>query len=91
MAEAFLQSLGKQTGSDLLETGISPHTDDPQWNKLLGLVNQQRLTYDRALLNDIGHGNRGMLKKKTLPVPGAEEKAKAIDAEIGKAIAGSEL
>lgn len=82
MAEAFLQALGKETGSDLLETGISPHSDDPQWNKVIKLVEQQRLAYDRALLNDIGHGNRNVMKKKTLPLAEAQEKATAIDAEI---------
>ncbi|VGO12233.1 hypothetical protein PDESU_00784 [Pontiella desulfatans] len=86
MAEAFLQALGYQTGSDLLETGSSPHATDPQWNTVIGLVKEQRLAYDRALLNDIGHGNPGVMKKKTLPLPEAEAKAKALDAEIQKAI-----
>ncbi|MDF7824632.1 SGNH/GDSL hydrolase family protein [Pontiellaceae bacterium B12227] len=86
MAEAFLQSLEKETGSNLLETGISPHTNDAHWNTLIKLVNRQRMTYDRALLNDIGHGNRNVMKKKTLPLPEAEEKAKAIDAEIHRVL-----
>ncbi|MDF7806599.1 SGNH/GDSL hydrolase family protein [Pontiellaceae bacterium B12219] len=87
MAEAFLQAMGKQTGSDLLQTGVSPHTGDEQWNALFKLVEQQRLTYDRALLNNIGHGNPNVLKKKTLPLPEAEEKSKAIDSEIQSVIA----
>jgi lysophospholipase L1-like esterase len=86
MAEAFLQSLKKKTGSNLLESGISPHSDNPQWDKILGLVSQQRLTYDRALLNDIGHGNPNVMKNKTLPVTEAEEKSKAFDAVIAEAV-----
>jgi lysophospholipase L1-like esterase len=86
MGEAFLQSLGKQTGSDLLDTGVSPHSDDAQWNKLIGLVEQQRLTYDRALLNDVGHGNPGVMKKNNLTLAEAEEQVKAIDAEIKRVV-----
>jgi hypothetical protein len=91
MAEAFLQSLEKETGSDLLETGISPHADDAQWNAVIKLVEQQRLLYDRALLNDIGHGNPGVMKKKTLPMPEAETKSKDLDDEITEVVKGSPL
>lgn len=82
MAEAFLQALEQETGSELLETGISPRSNDLQWNKLIGLVKQQRLTYDRALLNDIGHGNQFVMKKNVLPVEQAEEKSKTFDIAI---------
>jgi lysophospholipase L1-like esterase len=86
MAEAFLRAQAGDTGSDLLETGISPRTGDRQWNTLVGLVKQQRLAYDRALLNDIGHGNPHVLKRETLLLPDAEKKARAIDAEIQRAV-----
>ena len=82
MAEAFLQALGKDTGSELLETGISLRTDDAEWNKLIALVRQQRLAYDRALLNDIGHGNPGVMQMDTLPLPGAETKSKTLNTAI---------
>ena len=82
MAEAFLQSLKNETGSDLLETGVSNRADDPQWNTLIKLVNQQRLIYDRALLNDIGHGHPNVLKQNKRSIGEAEEAVKAIDAEI---------
>jgi lysophospholipase L1-like esterase len=85
MAEAFLQALGKETGSDLLESGISPHTDDPQWNQVIDLVKQQRLIYDRALLNDIGHGNPNVLKQNKLSLAVAEEQVKTIDVQIKNA------
>jgi hypothetical protein len=86
MAETFLQSLEKETGSDLLETGVSPHTDNAQWNKLIGLVQQQRLTYDRALLNEIGHGNPGVIKKETAPLPEEEKASTFIDIQIQELI-----
>jgi len=90
MAESFLQALGKDTGSDLLETGVSPRADDAQWNKLITLVKQQRLAYDRALLKDIGHGNPGMMKQETLPPTEAEKKAKGIDAKITEVVTSSQ-
>lgn len=73
MAESFLRGLGKDTGSDLLETGVDPRIEDPQWNSLLDLVRQQRETYDLALMNDIGHGNPGMKKRFTTPLEEASK------------------
>ncbi len=78
MAESLLQALGKDTGT---------MTDDPRRNRVIALVKEQRLAYDRALLNDIGHGNKNVLKKATLPLAEAEEKSRTLDVEIAKVIA----
>jgi dienelactone hydrolase/lysophospholipase L1-like esterase len=82
MAEAFLQCLGKSTGSDLLETGLSTRARDPRWTTLCELVKQQRLTYDIALLNDIGHDNPNVRRRQKMALSEALEKGQAIDAEI---------
>lgn len=76
IAEAFLQGIGKK----------SVPRNDPRWNALIRLVQQQRLAYDVALLNDIGHGNPNVLKKGRLPLAEAEAASKAIDADIQKAL-----
>ena len=73
MAESFLQGLGIATGSDLLETGIDPREEDQHWTSLSGLVRKQRETYDRSLLNDIGHGNPGVMERFTTPLSDAEK------------------
>ena len=82
MGEAFLQGLGKETGSDLLETGINPWAENSEWNALLKLVQQQRETYDRALLNDIGHDHPDVMKKFTIPLSEAEVLVEPINAQI---------
>jgi lysophospholipase L1-like esterase len=82
MAEAFLQALGKSTNSDLLESGISSRSADVRWIALLALVNQQRTSYDYALLNDIGHGNPSVMKKFNTSLSDAEELASSIEAEM---------
>lgn len=84
MGEAFLQGIGKDTGSDLLETGIDARPKDSEWNTLLSLVQQQREIHDRALLNDIGHGNSGVRRRFTTPLSEAQETVKAINAELEK-------
>jgi lysophospholipase L1-like esterase len=82
IGEAILWQLGYETGSDLLETGINPWSSDPEWTGLLELVEKQRLTYDRSLLNDIGHGNPGVMKRATTPLAEAEKEAELIQSQI---------
>jgi lysophospholipase L1-like esterase len=84
MAEAFLQGLGLDTGSDLLETGVNPRIDNPDWVAVLDLVRQQRETYDRALLNDIGHGNPNVMRRFKITLPEARERVLPINAAIEK-------
>ncbi|MCF7847882.1 MAG: hypothetical protein K9M45_03440 [Kiritimatiellales bacterium] len=86
MAESFLQALGKKTGSDILETGVSPRDANPEWKALETLVRKQRMTYDRVLLNDIGHGNPGVMKRSKTTLAEAEQQVKAIDAQIKQKI-----
>lgn len=82
MGEAFLRGLGKDTQSGLLETGVNPFEEDPEWEALLKLVQQQRETYDRALLNDIGHGNPGVQKKFPTSLEEAEALVRPINVKI---------
>ena len=82
MAEVFLQDLGLYTDSDLLETGVNPRLNDLQWGELLELVRQQREIYDRALLNDIGHGNPRIHKRFTTTIADAEELVELVNASI---------
>lgn len=84
MGEAFLQGLGKETGSSLLRTGNNDFERDQKWKNLYELVRQQRELYDRSLLNDIGHGNEGVAKRFTTPIKEAEESVKAINASIAE-------
>jgi lysophospholipase L1-like esterase len=86
MGEAFLQGIGKNTGSSLLETGENDLAKDPKWKKLHDLVRQQRELYDRSLLNDIGHGNEGVAKRFTTPLAEAEESVKVINTSIAKLV-----
>ena len=90
MGEAFLRGIGKDTGSALLETGENPFANDAKWNRLQGLVQRQREFADRALLNDIGHGNPGVRSRYTLPLSDAEELAKPIERKIKALLAGED-
>lgn len=87
MAEAFLRGLSRETGSALLETGISDRANDPRWEALHDLVRQQRETWDQSLLNDIGHGNPGVRDRLGQPLPEARERVKPIDAAIAALLA----
>jgi lysophospholipase L1-like esterase len=82
MAEVFLQDLGLDTGSDLLETGVNPRLNDSQWGEMLELIRQQREIYDRALLNDIGHGNPRVRKRFTTSIEDAEALVELVNAKI---------
>ena len=82
MAEVFLQGLGHDTGSGILREGISTRAEDTRWLRLNGLVRKQRLSYDRRLLNDIGHGNPKVRTNDNITLPVAE----AINANITEQI-----
>jgi lysophospholipase L1-like esterase len=82
MGEAFLVALGETTGSDLLATGMDSRVADPLWQALNERVRYQRETYDRALLNDIGHGNPAVREKITITLAEAEAMLPAIGHEI---------
>lgn len=82
MAEAFLRGMGKETGSRILETGVSDRGNDPRWDALYDLVRQQRETWDQSLLNDIGHGNPGVMERLGMSLAEAEKKLEAINVEI---------
>ena len=82
MAETFLENIGVASGSDLLKTGVDGKATDAQWNRLLELVRRQRETYDRALLNNIGHGNPHVMKAFTKTLPEAVEELPLINAVI---------
>ncbi len=87
MGEAFLQGIGKETGSSLLESGRNDFADDTKWVKLHDLVKHQRELYDRSLLNDIGHGNPGVAERFTTPLAEAEESVKNINKAIATLLA----
>lgn len=87
MGEAFLKGIGKETGSSLLESGKNDLAKDPKWTELHLLVREQRETYDRALLNDIGHGNPGVAKRFDTPLEEAKELVKPINKAIAKLVA----
>lgn len=82
MAEAFLQALGKDTGSDILQTGISRRSDDEEWQSLIALVKEQRTAYEFSLLNSIGHGNPNILKRETMPLDDARRKNESLTGKI---------
>jgi len=82
IAEALLQALGKETGSEILETGVSPRDSNPKRKAINALVRQQRMIYDRVLLNDIGHGNPHVMKRGKTTLIKAREKVKSINEQI---------
>jgi lysophospholipase L1-like esterase len=84
MAESILQGLGKVTGSSILETGAEQKIPGRRWNRLLELVKQQRETYDRALLNHIGHGNPMVAVEFSISLSVADSLVKPVEAEIEK-------
>lgn len=86
MAETFLENIGVASGSDLLKTGVDGKATDAQWNRLLELVRRQRETYDRALLNNIGHGNPNVMKAFTKTLSEAVEELPLINADIENAL-----
>jgi hypothetical protein len=74
MARTVLQALINSNGS-------APRTIEnstPDWKPVMERVNRQRMTYDRALLNDIGHGNPAVMTEK-YPSP---DEAKGISNQI---------
>jgi hypothetical protein len=88
MAESILIGLGNKTGSDILTTGIDQRINDPNWNSLLELVKQQRETYDRALLNHIGHDHPGVKERFTIPLSRADSLVKPIQENIERLLEG---
>jgi lysophospholipase L1-like esterase len=82
IAEQLLRGLDKDTGSRLLETGEDDRASDPKWNALLKLVRQQRELSDRALLNDIGHGNPGVMKAFTVSWEEARGQVEPVNRKI---------
>jgi len=57
IAEAFLKQFELSSYPTILSTGYDSTQQDLQWKEIESLVKAQRLSYDRALLNRIGHGN----------------------------------
>ena len=82
IAEALLQGLSKTPGNALIEIRINSRDSDPHWASVMRLVSQQREIYDRALLNDIGHGNPYIMRSNTLTLLEAEEQVKPVNAAI---------
>jgi lysophospholipase L1-like esterase len=82
LAESLLQGLGKETGSDILQTGVSPHKNDSEWNALYALVQQERIIYERALLCEIGHENPGVMKRQKIPLTEAIKQVEPIRQQI---------
>jgi len=82
MAEAFLQELGKDSGSDILKTGIDTRVNVLKWTEIIKLVRQKRNAYDFTLLNDIGHDNPHVNNKSKMTLSGAEEVVRSIDEKI---------
>lgn len=87
MAELLLQGLGKASGSKLLDTGVSLRGEDARWVELYDLVSRQRKAYDIALMNDIGHGNPGVMKRVTHSLAEGEAEAEELEVEIEKLLA----
>lgn len=84
MAESLLEALGKDSGSKLLDTGVNERSMDTRWVELYGLVKAQRLAYDMALMNDIGHGNPGVMKRVKHSLEEGEAKAAELEKKIGE-------
>ncbi len=84
IAEAILQELGKTQDPVLHEGDSGRSRSDPQWADMLDLVSQQREIYDRALLNDIGHGNPNIKRQSILAMADAEELVKPVNAGIAQ-------
>ena len=82
MAESVLLGMGKETGVDLLDSGVSRRAEDSVWVALSALVKEQRETWDRMLLNEIGHGNPNVMKRDTLSFEAAKRRAEEINLEI---------
>lgn len=82
MAEVFLQRLGYNTGSDILQEEGGIRAKDTRWLRLIGLVRRQRMSYDRRLLNDIGHGNPRVRSDNNITLLEAE----AVNANITEQI-----
>ena len=82
MGEAILRGLGYDTGSNLLESGENPWNEDSQWTILVDLINQQRMAYDRSLLNALGHGNPSVMKRETLSLGQAFKQSHLLDIQI---------
>jgi hypothetical protein len=81
MAEVFLKRWGVDTAADTLESGSSAHADDEVWKGLERLVHERRQIYDKALLQDIGHGHPRFKASHTL------DEAKEAVVEIDRRIA----
>jgi len=82
IAETILQELGKTQELVLREGDTRQSSLDPLWTDMVELVSQQREIYDRALLNDIGHGNPYIMRSNTLTLLEAEEQVKPVNAAI---------
>ncbi|MDA1068076.1 MAG: hypothetical protein O3C43_16420 [Verrucomicrobia bacterium] len=76
--------MGKQTGVDILTSGISRRAEDQDWQTLIRLVRDQRLSYDFYLLNNIGHGNPIVLKRETLAKVDAEKANETLNVQISE-------
>ncbi|MEM9161047.1 MAG: SGNH/GDSL hydrolase family protein [Verrucomicrobiota bacterium] len=82
MGEALLLGLGKISESQMLETGVNTRKEEAHWNALMELVRLEREVYDRSLLNDIGHGNPGVMKRFGQPMEEAERQRAEVAAKI---------
>ena len=80
MAEALLARLGKKTGHDTLKTGKSAMQNNKKWQQVETLVRKRRQTYDKALLQKIGHKRPGVKARFTLDK--AIPEAKKIDQQL---------
>lgn len=84
IAEAFLRGLGKETHSDQLETGAGIWNTHSDWDELLDYVHEQRVRYDYALMNEIGHGNPNVAKRFTGSLEVGELAYREIQVKIGR-------
>jgi len=55
IAESILDCWGEKNQSPVLSTGVDATQQDTSWQNMERLVREQRLSYDRPLLNRIGH------------------------------------
>ncbi len=67
IAESILDCWGEKTESQILSTGVDATQQDTSWQNMERLVREQRLSYDRPLLNRIGHENPAI--KEAIDIP----------------------
>ncbi|MEM6630325.1 MAG: SGNH/GDSL hydrolase family protein [Bacteroidota bacterium] len=68
IAESLLETWNRSVFPQVLTFGNDLTAEDSTWQAVEEIVRKQRESYDRALLNHIGHQHPGILKQAVLPL-----------------------